>query len=64
MTVNLMKTDKQVVIQKRIDEVMREEFEKVIIESSKDPLLRLIRDSKISSMTLQEVRVYLKGNKK
>jgi len=58
-----MRTNKQVVIQKRIDEVMREEFEKVIIESSKDPLLKLIRENKIDSMSLQEIRAYLRGNK-
>ena len=43
---------------------MREEFEKVIMDSSKDPLLKLIRENKIDSMSLQEIRAYLKGNKK
>lgn len=54
---------KQVVIQKRIDEVMHEEFEKLIVESGKDPLLKLILERKIDSLSLQEIRDYLKGEK-
>lgn len=56
-----MEEAKQVVIQKRIDEVMHEEFEKLIAESSDDPLLKLIREDRIGSMTLQEIKSYLKG---
>jgi hypothetical protein len=51
---------KQVVIQKRIDEVMYEEFDKMISQSSKDPLLKLIRDNKIDSMSLEDIRKHLK----
>jgi hypothetical protein len=58
-----MGADKQVVIQKRIDEVMNEEFEKIIAESGKDPLLRLIRQGKIDSLTLEEIRAILRGKK-
>ena len=54
---------KQVVIQKRIDEVMHEEFEKLIAESGKDPLLKLILERKIDSLSLQEIKDYLKGEK-
>lgn len=56
-----MEGHKQVVIQKRIDEVMREEFEKLIVESTKDPLLKLIRENKINSLSLKEIKSYLKG---
>lgn len=56
-----MEGHKQVVIQKRIDEVMREEFEKLIVESTKDPLLKLIRENKIASLSLKEIKSYLKG---
>lgn len=56
-----MEGHKQVVIQKRIDEVMREEFEKLIVESTKDPLLKLIRQNKIGSLSLKEIKSYLKG---
>lgn len=53
--------DKQVVIQKRIDEVMKEEFDKMIKESSKDPLLRLLLEGRIASMSIKEIRDHLKG---
>ena len=58
-----MEHNKQVVIQKRIDKVMHEEFEKLIIESSKDPLLKLVRENKIDSLSLEEIKSYLKGEK-
>jgi len=53
----------QVIIQERIDEVMQEEFERMIGESAKDPLLKLIREGKINSMSLEEIRDYLRGKK-
>lgn len=49
---------KQVVIQKSINEVMVKEFEKMIKEYSKDPLLQLIIDGKIT-MSLQYVKKYI-----
>ena len=55
--------NKQVVIQERIDKVMHEEFEKLITESGKDPLLKLIRENKIDSLSLEEIKSYLKGEK-
>mgnify|MGYP001090430402 CR=1 FL=1 len=55
---------RQVVIQKRIDEVMHKEFDKIIVESSKDPLLRLIRENKTDSMSLAEIRRYLREKSK
>lgn len=58
-----MERDKQVIIQKRIDQVMREEFEKLITESSKDPLLKLVREGKIDSLSLHEIKAYLVGEK-
>lgn len=54
---------KNVAIQKRIEEVMDEEFEKMIVESSKDPLLKLIREGKIDRLSLPEIKAYLKGDK-
>ena len=54
--------ERQVVIQRRIDEVMREEFEKMIKESSKDPLIRLLLENKLSSMTIKQIKDYLKGD--
>jgi hypothetical protein len=47
-----------VVIQKRIDEVMSEEFEKLIREYSHDPLLKLILDGKIT-LALDTIKEYL-----
>ena len=56
-----MESNKQVVIQKRIDEVMREEFDKLINETCEDPLLNLIRSNKIGMLSLEEIKSYLKG---
>jgi hypothetical protein len=61
-----MKTEgnkKQVAIQKRIEEVMDEEFDKMIEESTTDPLLKLIREGKIDRLSLPEIKDYLKGTK-
>jgi hypothetical protein len=58
-----LENDKQVIIQKRIDEVMHEEFENLIAESSKDPLLKLVREGKIDSLSLQEIKAFLLGEK-
>lgn len=55
--------EKQVAIQKRIEEVMDEEFEKLIEESSEDPLLKLIREGKLEQLSLPEIKAYLKGDK-
>ncbi|MCW3994528.1 MAG: hypothetical protein NWE98_00055 [Candidatus Bathyarchaeota archaeon] len=52
--------EKQVIIQKRIDEVMKKEFEKLIKESSKDPLIKLLLENKLGLMTLEEIKNYLK----
>ena len=59
-----MGKNKQVIIQKEIDEVMREEFLKLVAESSKNPLLKLIQEKKIDSMTLDKIRACLKSDKK
>lgn len=55
-------TDKQVIIQKRIDEVMRQEFEKMIRESSTDPLIRLLLENKLGSMSIDQIKDYLKAD--
>ena len=54
-----MSKEKHVVIQKRINEVMIEEFEKMLKEYSQDPLLQLIMDGKIS-ISLEHIKKYLK----
>jgi hypothetical protein len=54
---------KQIAIQKRIEEVMNQEFEKLIAESGDDPLLKLIRQGKIDSLSLEEIKTYLGGKK-
>lgn len=59
-----MGQNKQVIIQKKIDEVMHEEFERVISESTSDPLLKLIQENKLDSMSIDEIRMLLKGEKK
>lgn len=59
-----MGENKQVIILKKIDEVMREEFQKMVVESSKDPLLKLIHENRLDSMTLDQIRACLKGEKK
>ncbi len=53
--------EKQVVIQKRIDEVMRLEFKKMINESSKDPLIKLLLENKLGKMSIKEIKTYLKS---
>ena len=57
-------SDKQVIIQKRIDEVMRQEFEKMIKESSKDPLIKLLLDNKLGSMSIKQIKDYLKSEER
>jgi len=52
--------EKQVVIQKRIDEVMKEEFEKMIKESNNDPLIKLLLENKIGIMSIDQIKGYLK----
>jgi len=54
-----MTEKKHVVIQQRIDEVMRQEFDKMIAQSSGDPLLKLILEGKLEKMTLDEIKKYL-----
>lgn len=53
-----MTEKKQVIIQKSIDEVMIREFEKMLKEYSKDPLLQLILDGKIT-MSLDYIKEYI-----
>jgi hypothetical protein len=48
--------EKQIIIQERIDEVMSEEFERMIRESSDDPLIKLLLENRISELTLDEIR--------
>jgi hypothetical protein len=52
----------QVIIKDRINEVMRREFDKMIEESSNDILIKLLLDDKISKLTLEQIRSYLKGD--
>jgi len=52
--------EKQVVIQKRIDEVMKEEFEKMIKESSNDPLIKLLLENKLGVMSIDQIKDYLR----
>ena len=52
-----------VAIQKRIEEVMNIEFEKLIAESGDDPLLRLIRQHKLDSLSLEQIKAHLGGKK-
>ena len=47
---------KHVVIQKKIDESMKEEFEKLLAESKKNKLLQYVIEGKISSMDLQKIK--------
>lgn len=55
--------ENQVKIQKRIDEVMREEFDKMIEECSDDPLIRLLRENRLEELSLDEIKLYLIGGK-
>jgi hypothetical protein len=54
-------SEKQVIIQKRIDEVMRQEFEKMIKEASKDPLIKLLLENRLGSMSIKQIKDYLKA---
>lgn len=53
-----MAEKKQVIIQKSIDEVMFKEFEKMLKEYGKDPLIQLILDGKIT-MSLENIKKYI-----
>jgi hypothetical protein len=59
-----IQSGKQIAIQKRIEEVMNEEFEKLIAESGDDPLLRLIRQGKLDRLSIEEIKAYLGEEKK
>lgn len=52
---------KEVSIQSRIDEVMNEEFEKLLAENGDDPLLRLVRLNKIDTLPISEIKKLLGG---
>ncbi|MGA3110462.1 MAG: hypothetical protein ABSE15_00335 [Candidatus Bathyarchaeia archaeon] len=55
---------KQIAIQNRIEEVMNAEFEKLLVEAGDDILLKLVRQNKIDSISLEEIKKLLKVNKK
>lgn len=56
---NEKKVKKQIAIQNRIDEVMNEEFEKLLDKNGDDPLLRLVRQNKIDSLSIEEIKKLL-----
>ena len=56
------KKKKQVAIQRRIEEVMNEEFERMLAESGNDPLLKMIQEGVIDSLSLKEIKEHLKGD--
>jgi len=58
-----MKKEKHVIIQKRIDEVMVKEFEKMLKDYSDDPLLHLILEGKIT-LPLESIKEYIKEYEK
>ena len=47
--------DDQVVIQQRIDQVMNDEFTKLLRENTEDRLLTLLIDDKLDEYTLDEI---------
>ena len=49
----------QVVIQERIDEVMNEEFTKLLRENTDDKLLKLLIDEKLDNYPLEKLVKYL-----
>ena len=51
--------DDQVVIQQRIDQVMNDEFTKLLRENTEDRLLTLLIDDKLDEYTLDEIVRYL-----
>jgi hypothetical protein len=53
----------KVAIQKRIEEVLKEEFEKLILESSTDPLLKLVIEKDLERLSLEELKKLLNGGK-
>ena len=54
-----MSMKKQVVIQERIDEVMNEEFTKLLRENSDDKLLKLLIDEKLDDYSVEKLVKYL-----
>jgi hypothetical protein len=55
------KKKKQVAIQRRIEEVMNEEFVRMLAESGDDPLIKLIQEGEIDSLSLKDIKTRLKG---
>lgn len=53
----------QVVIQERIDQVMNEEFTKLLRENTDDKLLKLLIDEKTDDYSLEDLIQYLEGGK-
>ncbi len=64
MTKRVDNDKKQIAIQSRIEEVMNAEFDKLLAEAGDDILLKLVRQNKIDSISLEEIKRLLKGNKK
>ena len=64
MTKRVDSDKKQIAIQSRIEEVMNEEFDKLLAEAGDDILLKLVRQNKIDSISLEEIKLLLKGIKK
>ncbi|MHA1228058.1 MAG: hypothetical protein ACTSPV_15035 [Candidatus Hodarchaeales archaeon] len=49
----------QIIIQKRINEAMAEEFDKLLKENKDDKLLQLIIENKIQDIDLDELKMML-----
>ncbi|MGD6810644.1 MAG: hypothetical protein ACQCN3_13185 [Candidatus Bathyarchaeia archaeon] len=53
---------KQVSIQRRIEEVMNAEFERLLAETGDDPLLKLVSQNKLEKLSIQEIKKILEGS--
>lgn len=56
-----MTREEPIIIQKRIDEVIRAEFEKMV-QDTKDPLIKLIVQRHYQKPSLEEVKNILRDN--
>lgn len=56
MRKNRTQKEEQVIIQERIENVIAEEFEKLLEENKKDKLLQLLIDDKIDCLSVKKLR--------
>jgi hypothetical protein len=50
---------KQIIIQERIDQVLNEEFKRLLKENQNDPLLKLLIDDELEKYDIDDLKEFL-----